>query len=53
MGCVHSPCTAALQVLTALTVPGCVLVCLRFAVGVGSSGVYMFYVFILMSIVVL
>ena len=33
--CVHGPCIAALHVLTALTVPGCVHVCLHFAVGVG------------------
>ena len=44
---------AALHVLIALTVPGCVLVCLRFAAGVGSSGVCMFHVLILMSILVL
>ena len=33
--CVHGPCIAALHVLTALTVPGCVHVCLHFAVGAG------------------
>ena len=37
----------------ALIVPGCVHVCLRFAVDVGSSGVCMFHVLILMSILVL
>ena len=35
------PHFAALPVLIALIVPGCVQVCLRFAVGVGLSGVYM------------
>ena len=34
-------------------VPGCVHVCLRFAVDVGSSGLCMFHVLILMSILVL
>ena len=48
---VHGPCIAALHV--ALIVSGCVHVCLRFAVGVGSSGVCMFQVLILMSILVL
>ena len=42
MRCVHGPCVAALNVLIALTVPGCVHVRLRFAVGVGLSGVCMF-----------
>ena len=51
--CVHGPCTAALHVWVALIVPGCVHVCLRFAVDVGSSGVCMFHVLILMSILVL
>ena len=37
MKCVHGPCIAALHVLIALIVLGCVHVCLRFAVGVGSS----------------
>ena len=37
----------------ALIIPGCVLVCLHFAVAVGSSGVRMFHVLILMSILVL
>ena len=37
----------------AFTVPGCVHVCLHFAVGVGSSGVCMFHVLILTSILVL
>ena len=47
------PCIAALHVWVALMVPGCVHVCLRFAVDVGSSGVCMFHVLILMSILVL
>ena len=34
-------------------VPGCVHVCLHFAVDVASSGVCMFHVLILMSILVL
>ena len=38
------PCTAALHVLIALIVPGCVHACLRLAVGVGSSGVCRFHV---------
>ena len=42
MRCVHGPCIAALHVLIALTVPGCVHVCLSFSVGVGLSGVCMF-----------
>ena len=37
----------------ALIVPGCVHICLHFAVGAGSSGVCMFHVLILMSILVL
>ena len=37
MRCFHGPCIAALHVWVALIVPGCVHVCLRFAVGVGSS----------------
>ena len=53
MRCFDSPCIAALHVWVALIVPGCVHVCLRFAVGVGSSGVCMFHVLILMSILVL
>ena len=32
--CVHDPCIAALHILTALIVPGCVHVCLHFAVAV-------------------
>ena len=44
---------AALHVWVALIVPGCVHVCLRFAVDVGSSGVWMFHVLILMSTLVL
>ena len=43
----------SLHVLTAVIVPGCVHVCLHFAVGAGSSGVCMFHVLILMSILVL
>ena len=42
-----------LDVWVALLVLGCVHVCLRFAVGVGSSGVSVFHVLILMSILVL
>ena len=53
MRCVHGPCIAALHVLIALTVLGCVQVCLRFAVGVGLSDVCMFYVLIVMLILVL
>ena len=53
MRCVHGPCIAALHVLIALTVPGYVHVCLRFAVGVGLSGVCMFHVLIVMLILVL
>ena len=36
----------ALHVWVALIVPGCVHVCLRFAVDVGSSGVCMFHVLV-------
>ena len=50
MRCVHSPCIAALHVLIALTVLGCLHVCLRFAVGVELSDVCMFYVLIVMFI---
>ena len=53
MRCFHGPCIAALHVWVALTVLGCVHVCLCFSVGVGSSGVCMFHVLILMSILVL
>ena len=53
MRCVHGPCIAALHVWVVLTVPGCVHVCLHFAVGDGSSGVCVFHVLILMSILVL
>ena len=53
MRCFHGPCIAALHVWVALTVPGCVHVYLHFAVGVGSSGICMFHVLILMSILVL
>ena len=42
MRCVQGPCIAALHVWIALTVLGCVHVCLRFAVRVGLSSVYMF-----------
>ena len=52
--CVQDPCIAALHVLTALIVLGCVhSVCLRFAVGVGLSGVCMFGVLTVMFILVL
>ena len=44
MRCFHGPCIAALHVGVAVIVPGCVHVCLRFAVSVGSSGVCMFHV---------
>ena len=53
MRCVHGPYIAALHVWVALIVSGCVHVCLRFAVGVGPSGVCMFHVLILMFILVL
>ena len=53
MRCIHGPCIAALHVLIALTVLGCVHVCLRFAFGVGLSGVYLFHVLIVMCILVL
>ena len=46
------PCIAALHVWVALIVPGCVHICLHFAVGAGSSGVCMFHVLILISILV-
>ena len=46
MRCFHGPCIAALHVWVALTDPGRVRVCLRFAVGAGSSGVCMFHVLI-------
>ena len=36
MRCFHGPCIAALLVWVVLSVPGCVHVCLRFAVDVGS-----------------
>ena len=42
-----------LDVWVALIVPGCVHVCLRFAVGVGLTGVCLFHVLILISILVL
>ena len=47
MRCFDGPCVAALHVWVALIVPGCVHVCLCFAVDVGSSGVCMFHVLIL------
>ena len=53
MRCFHGPCIAALHLWVALIVPGCVHVCLRFAVGVGSSGVWMFHVLIVMILLVL
>ena len=53
MRCVHGPYIAALHVLTALIAPGRVHVCLRFAVGVGLSGVCMFHVLIVIFILVL
>ena len=52
MRCVHVPCNAALHVLTAFIVPGCVRVCLYFPGGIGSSGVCMFHILILMFILV-
>ena len=52
MRCAHGPCVAAVHVWVALIVLGCAQVCLRFAVGVGSSGVCMFHVLILMFILV-
>ena len=52
MRCVHGPCIAALHVLIALTVLGCVHVCLRLIVGVGLSSICMFHVLILMFILV-
>ena len=51
--CFHGPCPAALHVQVALIAPGCVHVGLRFAVGVGLSGVCMFHVLILMPVLVL
>ena len=36
MRCFDGPCITALHVWVALIVPGCVHVCLHFAVGVGS-----------------
>ena len=53
MRCVHGPCITALHVLIALTVPGCVHVCLHFYVGVGLAGVCMFHVLIVLFILVL
>ena len=45
-------CIAALHVWVGLMVPGCVHVCLRFAADVRSSGVCVFHVLSLMSILV-
>ena len=53
MRCATRPCIAPLHVWGAVIVPGFVHVCLRFSVGVGSSGVCMFDVLILMFILVL
>ena len=53
MRCFRGPCTAALHLWVALIVPRRVHVCLRFAVGVGSSGVCMFHVLIVMILLVL
>ena len=53
MRCFDGACIAASRVWVALIAPGCVHVCPRFAVGVGSSGVCMFHVLILMFILVL
>ena len=53
MRCVHGPCIAALHVLIALIVLGCVHVCLRFAVSVGLSSVWMFHVLIVRFILIL
>ena len=53
MSCVLGQCIAPLHVWVALIVTGCVHVCLRFSVGVGSSGVCMFDVLILVFILVL
>ena len=50
MSCVQGPFFAVLHVWVALIVPGCVHVCLRFAVGLGSSGVCMFHALILMFV---
>ena len=51
--CEMCPHFAALPVLIALIVLGCVLFCLRFAVGVRLSAVCMFHVLIVMFILVL
>ena len=53
MRCVHGPCIVALHVWVALTVPGCVHVCLHFVDCIGLSGVCMFHVLIVMFILVL
>ena len=53
MRCVLGPCITPLHAWVAVTVPGFVHVCLRFSVGVGSSGVCMFDALILMFILVL
>ena len=52
MSCVHVPCIAALHVLNALIVLGCVHVCQSFAVGAGLSGVFMFHVWFVMFVLV-
>ena len=49
----YDPCIAVLHVLIAFIVQGCVHVCLRFAVCVGSSGVCMVAVLSVMFILVL
>ena len=53
MRCVHGPCIAVLCVWVAPVVLGSVHVCLHLAVGVGSSGICMFHVLILMFILAL
>ena len=56
MGGVQGPCVAVLHVWVALlgsTDGSGVCACMHFAVGVGSSGVCMFHVLILMFILVL
>ena len=52
--CISVPSSVRLQRLIGkMMVPGCVHVCLRFAVGFGTSGVCTFHVLILMSNLVL
>ena len=53
MKCVQDPGIAALHVLAALIVLGCVHVCLHFAVGAGLSGVCMLYALIVIFILLL